>query len=222
MEKIKETTLDSFNKPFAKALRDLLDGIGSPLDRKVSQKELADKVGVSRQVISQYCNGVTSPNVETLKSIAEFFNVSSDFLIGLTSIPTTNTEDRAIHDKTGLSDAAIMVLKKNKTLIDQIYEGKDGQLPNELQSVNMIIEEMEYVDNFIELFTKYRLFQPQKGENKVYVTDNKGNVTNIHYSKDTDGNLYHNAEDFPFKASMLENMFLMAIQDSIKSMKKND
>lgn len=111
MEKNKETNLDGFNKPFAKTLRDLLDGIGSPLDRKVSQKELADRVEVSRQVISQYCNGNTSPNVETLKNIAEFFNVSCDYLTGMISVPSTDIDDKAIHLKTGLSYEAIKTLK---------------------------------------------------------------------------------------------------------------
>lgn len=112
MKKNKKTIVEKLNSPFAKALRDLLDGINSPLGRKVSQKELADAVGVSRQVISQYCIGETSPNVERLYDIAKFFDVSSDFLIGLTSIPTTNTDDRMIHEKTGLSNKAINELKR--------------------------------------------------------------------------------------------------------------
>lgn len=100
MDKNKKSSIENFNKPFAKTLRDLLDGINSPLVRKISQKELADNVGVSRQVISQYCNGDTSPNVEKLKTIAEFFKVSSDFLIGLISIPSKNMENKDIHEKT--------------------------------------------------------------------------------------------------------------------------
>lgn len=111
MEKVKENSLDNYHKPFAKRLRELLDGVNSPLERKVNQKELADNIGVTRQVISQYCNGITSPNVDTLRSISEFFHVSSDYLIGISNTPTVDIADKAIHDITGLTDPAIKTIK---------------------------------------------------------------------------------------------------------------
>ena len=42
----------------------------------LSQDELAEKVFVTRQAVSRWENGETTPNVETLKLLSAFFDVS--------------------------------------------------------------------------------------------------------------------------------------------------
>ena len=42
----------------------------------LSQEELADKVFVTRQAVSRWENGETIPNIETLKLLSKFFDVS--------------------------------------------------------------------------------------------------------------------------------------------------
>lgn len=49
---------------------------------KTTQVDLAKKLGITRQSVSQYINGEIIPNVEKLYLIADFFDVSSDYLIG--------------------------------------------------------------------------------------------------------------------------------------------
>ena len=53
----------------------------------VTQKTLADAVGVSQQSINKYENHHIEPDIETLCRIADYFNTSVDFLIGHTDIP---------------------------------------------------------------------------------------------------------------------------------------
>lgn len=48
----------------------------------VTQKQLADAVGVSQQSINKYENHNIEPDVETLIRIADFFHISVDYLIG--------------------------------------------------------------------------------------------------------------------------------------------
>lgn len=48
----------------------------------VTQKQLADAVGVSQQSINKYENHNIEPDVETLIRIADFFHISVDHLIG--------------------------------------------------------------------------------------------------------------------------------------------
>lgn len=55
---------------FSERLRNLRQG------KHLSQVTLAEKVGISGQVISQYERGVTRPDYETLLSIADYFNVN--------------------------------------------------------------------------------------------------------------------------------------------------
>ncbi len=52
------------------------------LDHNLTQNELALKLGVSKSTISMYENGNRTPDFEMLESIADFFNVSIDSLIG--------------------------------------------------------------------------------------------------------------------------------------------
>ncbi len=48
----------------------------------LSQEELAEKVFVTRQAVSRWENGETTPNTETLKLLSQLFNVSINTLLG--------------------------------------------------------------------------------------------------------------------------------------------
>lgn len=53
----------------------------------ISQKALADVIGVSQQSINKYENHNIEPDIETMIRLADYFNTSVDFLIGHTDIP---------------------------------------------------------------------------------------------------------------------------------------
>ena len=50
--------------------------------RGLSQDELAERVFVTRQAVSRWENGETTPNPETLKLLSSFFDVSINTLLG--------------------------------------------------------------------------------------------------------------------------------------------
>ena len=50
-----------------------------------TQEKLASHLGISRQSISQYTRGTTLPEIETFCKICLYFNVSSDYMLGLES-----------------------------------------------------------------------------------------------------------------------------------------
>ena len=52
------------------------------LAKGLSQDELAEKVFVTRQAVSRWENGETTPNVETLKLLSKLFDVSINTLLG--------------------------------------------------------------------------------------------------------------------------------------------
>lgn len=54
---------------------------------RLSQNELAEKVGVSRSAIGMYETGVREPDFETLEALADTFNVNMDTLLGRSSPP---------------------------------------------------------------------------------------------------------------------------------------
>ena len=51
-----------------------------------SQQDLADKMGVTKQTISQYERGVRKPDMDTLTALCDIFNVSSDYLMGKSDV----------------------------------------------------------------------------------------------------------------------------------------
>lgn len=67
----------------------------------ISQKQLADIIHVSQQSINKYENHDVEPNIDTLCSIADYFDVSTDYLIGKTSIMKMSepTEKFALNEK---------------------------------------------------------------------------------------------------------------------------
>lgn len=50
--------------------------------KKLKQMELAEMLNVSQQVISNIERGVTAPDIEQLKKIADIYNISLDELVG--------------------------------------------------------------------------------------------------------------------------------------------
>jgi transcriptional regulator with XRE-family HTH domain len=53
----------------------------------LSQEDMAKKLFVTRQAVSRWENGETSPTVETLKAISEAFDVDAATLLGLAETP---------------------------------------------------------------------------------------------------------------------------------------
>lgn len=53
----------------------------------MSQVEAAKQLNVSRQAYNFYENGKRDPDTQTLQRIAEFFNVSTDYLLGRCNTP---------------------------------------------------------------------------------------------------------------------------------------
>ncbi len=53
------------------------------LERGLGQVELSQKLGLSKGIISLWENGLREPNMTSLITLAKFFNVSIDYLVGL-------------------------------------------------------------------------------------------------------------------------------------------
>ena len=52
------------------------------LQQKKTQEQLADRLGVSYQSVSRWENGITYPDIEFLPSIANYFSITLDYLMG--------------------------------------------------------------------------------------------------------------------------------------------
>lgn len=52
----------------------------------VSQKALAEAIGVSQQSVNKYENHNIEPDIETLKRIADYFQTSIDYVVGYSNL----------------------------------------------------------------------------------------------------------------------------------------
>lgn len=96
---------ETYFKAFPTTLRNLI------ADHGITHQTLADQLGKSRQAISYYCDGSSSPDWETIVEIANYFSVSTDYLLGITDVKSPNTNTQAICSATGLSEQAICYLQ---------------------------------------------------------------------------------------------------------------
>ena len=62
----------------------------------ISQQALADKIGVGQQSVNKYENHSVEPDITTLISIADFFDVTVDYLIG--RIPSESDTSKEISE----------------------------------------------------------------------------------------------------------------------------
>lgn len=75
------------------------------IKRNLSQKELADCLGISPSIVSSYETGERLPSLEKLLAISDFYQCSTDYLLCKTS-----EEPVTPIDTTGLSAEQIQAL----------------------------------------------------------------------------------------------------------------
>ncbi|MCL2862243.1 MAG: helix-turn-helix transcriptional regulator [Firmicutes bacterium] len=51
-------------------------------EKGLTQEQLGEEIGFRSNTISQYETGVLEPNLQTIKKLCDFFDVSADYLLG--------------------------------------------------------------------------------------------------------------------------------------------
>lgn len=88
------------------------------LDKKLRQKQLAQRLGVSISTVSSYEMDVRQPPYDILAKYASIFHVSADYLIGATADATINAtglDQEELNLLTGLVEG---MAEKNKKLTE--------------------------------------------------------------------------------------------------------
>jgi len=98
----------------------------------ITQQELADQLEITRQSLSLYEKAERTINIELLAKIADFFNVTTDYLMGRTEVSSMEADIQIACKVTGLKNDYIETLKaatnerinnknsSDKTFIDAI------------------------------------------------------------------------------------------------------
>lgn len=92
----------------------------------LTQQQLADILHVSQQSIHKYEHGITTPDLDTLRTMANYFNTSVDYILGVTDIPhkiEPVTDTMLNHAELELLETYRNVNSSQKELIQElIYE----------------------------------------------------------------------------------------------------
>ena len=104
---------------FPKRLYDLLGGENA--DRGEYAK-LAREIGVSTAAISNYTSGFTGVSADNLIAIAKYFNVSTDYLLGLDDVPKRQGNPLSVAASyLGLPDDILEVLRYSDQIKMMLY-----------------------------------------------------------------------------------------------------
>lgn len=110
----------------------------------LKQQELANMFGLSSGTISFYESEQRKPDIDFIVAIAKYFDVSTDYLLGLTN--ATDKENIDISKVTGLNDFSLTILEQSlketnnaaAEVIDTVICGGDF-----LRFVNLINDKKE-------------------------------------------------------------------------------
>lgn len=99
----------------------------------LTQQEFAEKLGLVRTAVANYENGRNIPNAETLNIIANFFDVTVDYLLG----------------RTGEKNNKSIYIQNSESL-SIVNEEKENKLTKEINTLSP--ENQEEIRKLIELY----------------------------------------------------------------------
>lgn len=95
--------------------------------QNITQRELANRTGLTEVSIGRYCNGQRSPNVNTITKIANELHVNTDYLLGRESVKSVTIQDiiqklDVLSNETSLDINECIRYHSAKLTIQQIYD----------------------------------------------------------------------------------------------------
>lgn len=61
--------------------------------RKITQQQMAERLSITQQAYATYENGTAQPPIDNLKKLADYFDVSIDYLLGRENKSTDLSQD---------------------------------------------------------------------------------------------------------------------------------
>ena len=175
-------TPSAYNEPFPTAFRTLLNGeVGTR--GKVSQQEVANFIGKTRQTVGYYADGTAKPDIDTIGKIADFFEVSTDYLLGRSNFTDAKLRICTFEDY-GFSEKAVKNINHIHTLRSftslGMYKGAEDEKRDAILSgkafdiLVLLLEDLRFIEFLRKAFV-YVSFHPV-GDRiaEGYVTDASG------------------------------------------------
>lgn len=136
-------------------------------------REIAKELDVSFSVLSDWKNGKKTPRADSIIRLARYFEVSSDFLLGLTDARSIKHDIRAASELTGLSEKSLESLNQMKES-DRYFLEQGHKERLVLPTLNAILGHPEFAP-FMELVRQFLVYRdiPDYGGYGTSVEDEK-------------------------------------------------
>lgn len=122
-------------------------------EKKLTQQEVAEKLGISRGRYSQYELNSRLPDYDLLIKIADFFGVTVDYLVGF-----TEKKDHRLKSVSPEMSKAIGILEKRTEMLDILLELIKGMSKEDFEGI--LKEQIDGLNsgdyNVMENLYKYR------------------------------------------------------------------
>ncbi|MDE5754213.1 MAG: helix-turn-helix domain-containing protein [Oscillospiraceae bacterium] len=128
------------------------------LRKNMSQDQCAKELGISRGALSFYENGDRKPDAELIYRMSKYFNVSSDYLLGLSDVASTDADIQNACKVTGLNEKTISSLRYKRMYMETQgnYEAeKYSMIANAIISSDLFQNILISCLNLLEVSTSY-------------------------------------------------------------------
>ena len=188
-----------------------------------SQRRLERELKINSATISDFLNArenenPQNPKLKTIRTIANYFNVSVEYLVTDTDVRTNDMDLKAVCEYTGLNENTVQAIRDSNTsrysikgLLDRYIMLYFNQLENHLYDV---LENLEILANKYRREYEHRQLSCKAIDDSNKYSDVFNKIASIDYDADNIDNIYDGE-------AVLNGAIYMA-QESITELIKNE
>ena len=120
------------DRQFADRIRKLLDARG------ISQKEFAEKIGITEDAMSGYIDAGCMPSMALLRSFAKALHVTCDYIVGASDSPYSTPKGIALDVNNGQTIYLSQVCKDGDTILDR-WDGDKMKYERSIPAGDMVM-----------------------------------------------------------------------------------
>lgn len=181
-------------------------------EKGLTIKELSQKINCNEKTISFYENGERELSIGTLQKYADFFNVSTDYLLGRTERKTSNIDHQKICELTGLTDDALCALIYAATQNNIVYYYG-------IKGLNHLLLHPQGYEVFCNSFEYIHAREILKGKYPDFVSDHPSVNAGLRGLADIAVKAVTN-KDFRAKERYKKGMNINMINDALEELKQ--
>ncbi|MSS44267.1 helix-turn-helix transcriptional regulator [Anaerosalibacter bizertensis] len=118
-------------------------------EKDITLEELSEILGTTKATLSRYENNLRIPNVDFIDELANFFNVSTDYLLGRTDIKNPSDEiSNAVEDDPELIEFWNEL--KEREDLQLLFKQTKNLSPKDIKQIIRIIKAIEDEEDMLD------------------------------------------------------------------------